>query len=421
MHCFMQRHEVSNELVQRVTDYYAFHWQRINFYVSAQSALEHLPPTLQFDAVESLTKEALSKVPLFAKVEVGFMHALTQKMANVNTAIGEAILVEGGLVDGLYIVLRGHLAIWVNAVLIRTLGAGSCFGEQGMIKKEPSGATVRTITYCELYRLSRQGFEDLQSEFQQTFDGFKQAAKLEEKKHAKMDKRAQQQGKRRPTTKGRRASLQGAACLVADLAVGKRVVRTGSSMRQFRSTAGKGFLERSLDKCPTIHPNSNMRAVWAGALMLSLGYEVLSLPFKIVFVRENLYGLSIVCDCFSDLVIIADVIAKFLLAYHSQGSLVDDRTKIRDRYIALGFYPNVISAFPCTLLQPLQFAGVSVRALQMLRALRLVRIWSWFRSDGVSDQQARAPPVPTVAAATAIASPPRIQDRVSDSDPLPDP
>ena len=28
---------------------YALHWQRINFYVSAQSALEELPPTLRLD------------------------------------------------------------------------------------------------------------------------------------------------------------------------------------------------------------------------------------------------------------------------------------------------------------------------------------------------------------------------------------
>ena len=55
------------------------------------------------------------QVSLFANVEDGFMHALAQKMENVTTAIAEAILVEGGMPDALYIVLRGQVSMYPPA------------------------------------------------------------------------------------------------------------------------------------------------------------------------------------------------------------------------------------------------------------------------------------------------------------------
>ena len=60
MHAFMQRHEVSKSLVTRITDFYAYQWK--NLYVSEQDALGMLPATLRFEAVESMTADALSKV-----------------------------------------------------------------------------------------------------------------------------------------------------------------------------------------------------------------------------------------------------------------------------------------------------------------------------------------------------------------------
>ena len=46
---------------------------------------------MRYEAVESMTMETLAKVPLFARVEDGFMHALTQKMQAVNCSIGELL------------------------------------------------------------------------------------------------------------------------------------------------------------------------------------------------------------------------------------------------------------------------------------------------------------------------------------------
>ena len=42
-----------------------------------------------------MTADALNKVPLFARVEEGFIHALTQKMEATSTSVGEVLVKEG--------------------------------------------------------------------------------------------------------------------------------------------------------------------------------------------------------------------------------------------------------------------------------------------------------------------------------------
>lgn len=50
-------------------------------------------------------------------------------------------------------------------------------------------SSVTSLSFCELYRLRRDPFEELQSKFQDTFEGFKQAAKLEAKNQKKQASR----------------------------------------------------------------------------------------------------------------------------------------------------------------------------------------------------------------------------------------
>ena len=68
----------------------------------------------------------------------------------------------------LCLALIWQLAVFVKGIKVKVLFAGNCVGEQSMVKRQVALATVRALTYCELYRLPRQAFDDLQSEFVQS-------------------------------------------------------------------------------------------------------------------------------------------------------------------------------------------------------------------------------------------------------------
>ncbi len=189
---FVKRYELPQTMQKRITDYFSHRWECIKSnekeLVTAAQLLEELPPCVRYDAVECMTAEALAKVPLFARVEEGFIHALTQKMHAIMTSVGELLVTQGQVCDGLYIVLKGKLSIHVNGAQVNVIGVGSVVGEQSMLTGMPANATVTSLSFCEIYMLARGPFEELQHKFQDTFEGFKQAARLEAKNAKKQAK-----------------------------------------------------------------------------------------------------------------------------------------------------------------------------------------------------------------------------------------
>jgi len=126
LHHFVLRYQLPATYVNRITTYLAHRWESIKSnekeLVTAAELLEELPPCVRYDSVECMTADALNKVPLFARVEEGFIHALTQKMEPVSTSIGETLVRQGEVCDGLYIVLKGTLSIVINGKEVNTLG-----------------------------------------------------------------------------------------------------------------------------------------------------------------------------------------------------------------------------------------------------------------------------------------------------------
>ena len=90
-------------------------------------------------------------------------------------SLGEDLILEGEPNDSMYVVLRGRVHIIVRGRQVDTLGVGAFIGEQSLSSRKLAGATVRTASFCELYRLRREAFIELQFNFPATFNSFHQA------------------------------------------------------------------------------------------------------------------------------------------------------------------------------------------------------------------------------------------------------
>lgn len=381
----MYRYELPPTMQKRLTDYFSHRWECIKSnekeLVMAAKLLEELPPCVRYDAVECMTAEALAKVPLFARVEEGFIHALTQKMVAIMTSVGELLVTQGQVCDGLYIVLKGKLSIHVNGAQVNVIGVGSVVGEQSMLTGLPANATVTSLSFCEIYMLARGPFEELQHKFSDTFEGFKQAARLEAKNARKANK----------VKKGGKAGKMGGGAMGgADDPNDRKSMRGKLQRAATRTIIGgsDGDGRKLLGIVPIpILPHSRTRAVWAGLLLIFLTYDLLSLPFKLVFIGNYVDSGICALDVMSDLVIIADLIARSVLAFSEDGRLIDDVKLIRKRYfVRWRFIPLCISAVPTSMFLPL-YPLIDARILQSLRVLRVVR-----RFSGSHDAHSRQQP-----------------------------
>ena len=71
------RYSLPDDLRQMTIEYLLHRWNQIKGnskeLVDAAVLLQQLPDPIRYEAVESMTVDALMKVPLFARVEDGFM------------------------------------------------------------------------------------------------------------------------------------------------------------------------------------------------------------------------------------------------------------------------------------------------------------------------------------------------------------
>ena len=113
-----------------------------------------LEPT--FEAVAEL--RALGP---FAHLGVEDLVALRDRGGWVDGAAGDDVVTQGDAGDAFYVVGAGRLEVIEDGRRVRELGPGEPFGEIALLLDVPRTATVRALTPTRLFRLDRDGFDDL--------------------------------------------------------------------------------------------------------------------------------------------------------------------------------------------------------------------------------------------------------------------
>jgi CRP-like cAMP-binding protein len=94
----------------------------------------------------------------------------------VDAEAGQMLLSEGKKGDGLYVVLKGEIEVFLpeqvaggkirrpSRIHLNRLGPGRCFGEYGAIDDQPSSASARAVTPTRLCLLTRADFRKIAEE-----------------------------------------------------------------------------------------------------------------------------------------------------------------------------------------------------------------------------------------------------------------
>lgn len=113
----------------------------------------------------------LGGTPLFASAPEDVLITMGNRMQMLRLSEGEILFNEGDLADGLYLVVKGKVAIWSGAVKIRERIEGEYVGELALIDDSPHSATVRAKTDVILLKLHRDDFHQVLSTSPQVASG----------------------------------------------------------------------------------------------------------------------------------------------------------------------------------------------------------------------------------------------------------
>ncbi|OFZ82124.1 MAG: hypothetical protein A2583_07345 [Bdellovibrionales bacterium RIFOXYD1_FULL_53_11] len=115
-------------------------------------------------AVVKPSVHSLKGVKLFRALSDGEIGRLIQLGTGVSFEAHANIVIEGELSWGLYVILEGMVGIFKTNKLsgdpydVGQLRSGNFFGEMSLIDDNPRSATVRALSDCQLFFLSKEAF-----------------------------------------------------------------------------------------------------------------------------------------------------------------------------------------------------------------------------------------------------------------------
>jgi hypothetical protein len=161
---FLRTRRVPGLLQKRVRDYYAYLWETRKS-VTSVSITEELPHTLSMEILLFLNQKILQKVSLFQSANEIFIREIVQVLQPMVFLPADYIIRQGEFGDCMYFLSEGDVEVLVGDTKVAQLGAGSPFGETALIQGERRMASIRALSYCDVYKLSKADFDGLRARY----------------------------------------------------------------------------------------------------------------------------------------------------------------------------------------------------------------------------------------------------------------
>jgi CRP-like cAMP-binding protein len=111
-------------------------------------------------AVLARRAAVLEATGLFAAASRPVLERLAAETRELAVSAGETLIREGDRADALYVLRAGAVEVRAGGLSLATLGAGSWFGEIGLLERVPRTASVITTERSALLRIDGDAFLD---------------------------------------------------------------------------------------------------------------------------------------------------------------------------------------------------------------------------------------------------------------------
>ncbi|KAM9329247.1 potassium/sodium hyperpolarization-activated cyclic nucleotide-gated channel 2 [Gastrophryne carolinensis] len=160
---YMSFHKLPADFRQRIHDYYEHRYQGKMF--DEDSILEELNEPLREEIVNFNCRKLVASMPLFANADPSFVTAMLTKLKFEVFQPTDYIIREGTIGKKMYFIQHGVVSVLTKGNKEVKLSDGSYFGEICLLTRGRRTASVRADTYCRLYSLSVDHFNEVLEEY----------------------------------------------------------------------------------------------------------------------------------------------------------------------------------------------------------------------------------------------------------------
>ncbi|XP_041425374.1 potassium/sodium hyperpolarization-activated cyclic nucleotide-gated channel 1 isoform X2 [Xenopus laevis] len=160
---YMSFHKLPSDMRQKIHDYYEHRYQGKIF--DEDNILSELNDPLREEIVNFTCRKLVATMPLFANADPNFVTAMLSKLKFEVFQPGDYIIREGAVGKKMYFIQHGVAGVIAKSSKEMKLTDGSYFGEICLLTKGRRTASVRAETYCRLYSLSVENFNEVLEEY----------------------------------------------------------------------------------------------------------------------------------------------------------------------------------------------------------------------------------------------------------------
>lgn len=163
---YLRSRGTPRDLAEQVHNYYEYIWARHRG-MKADAMLEDLPGPMRLEVLLHLTHELLAKVPLFHHCSPTLRNVLLLSLHAQTYAPGGYIVREGEIGREIFFISRGQVEILSDAGEKDhgTLEDGDYFGVLSLLLGERRTASVKALSYCEVFVLEERRFNEIRKEY----------------------------------------------------------------------------------------------------------------------------------------------------------------------------------------------------------------------------------------------------------------
>ncbi|KAM4051325.1 potassium/sodium hyperpolarization-activated cyclic nucleotide-gated channel 1 isoform 3-T3 [Anomaloglossus baeobatrachus] len=160
---YMSFHKLPSDMRQKIHDYYEHRYQGKIF--DEDNILSELNDPLREEIVNFNCRKLVATMPLFANADPNFVTAMLSKLRFEVFQPGDYIIREGAVGKKMYFIQHGVAGVITRSSREMKLTDGSYFGEICLLTKGRRTASVKAETYCRLYSLSVENFNEVLEEY----------------------------------------------------------------------------------------------------------------------------------------------------------------------------------------------------------------------------------------------------------------
>ena len=111
----------------------------------------------------------LQSMPIFHDIDRETVAAIVSACSTVEIANGSYFFHEGDPANSMYVLERGHAAVYrqwqSKQVRLRELTEGECFGEVALMDHSPRSATLQALSHCEAIRITTAQLSEIKASY----------------------------------------------------------------------------------------------------------------------------------------------------------------------------------------------------------------------------------------------------------------